>query len=312
MCFYSIPTVVRLWWCVMILFCPLSGSLSLPFRLQQLTRLFSASVRSVMPFPSTVIGADGTMGIGPPSSNHPWEWLDNENWDGRELLFSSLIANGTTTSASSSTVRYLSSPTRNRQHTYANDKHTYKDNFDSDDKSLGSRMFSAEALQRWWTRHTAGHRGLLIFLIPSLLRSVTDCLSVCMLCFSHYSLVLSSIRRFLDDLLVCPVKCRCCRQRCPSVWTDYRNTSRPCTSASHYYCYKRRVLHWYRRHCAQASLWVGALCSPTLTMRGPAGCRSRQAMTATPWSLEPGTDPITSFGLNNAINSPRITPYHKS
>ena len=205
MCFYSIPTVVRLWWCVMILFFPLSGSLSLPFPLQQLTRLFSASVRSVMPFPSTVIGADGTMGIGPPSSNHPWEWLDNENWDGRELLFSSLIANGTTTSASSSTVRYLSSPTRNRQHTYANDKHTYKDNFDSDDKSLGSRMFSAEALQRWWTRHTAGHRGLLIFLIPSLLRSVTDslsvCLSVCMRCFSNYSLVLSSLRRFLDDLL---------------------------------------------------------------------------------------------------------------
>ena len=180
MCSYSIPMFVRLWWCVMILFCPLSGSLSSPFRLQQLTRLFTSSVRSVMPFPSPVIGGDGTMGIGPPSSNRPWEWLDNENRDGRELLLSSLFANATTMTSSTSTVRYLSSPTRNCQHTYANDKHLYSDNFDSDDKTIGSRMFSVEALQRWWTRQTAGHRGLLIFLIPSLLRSVTYPFPICL------------------------------------------------------------------------------------------------------------------------------------
>ena len=181
MCSYFNTSTIQLWWCILVLFCPLSGSLSLPFRLQQLTGLFTSSVRSVLPYSSPVIGADGTMGIGPPSSNHPWEWLDNENRDGRELLLSSLIANGTTTTTSSPTsaVRYLSSHTRNRQHTYANDKYMYSDNFDSDDTSMlrgssgSSRFFSPEALQRWWTRHTAGHRGLLIFLIPSLLRSVT-------------------------------------------------------------------------------------------------------------------------------------------
>ena len=177
MCSYSITTAaVRLWWCMMVLFCPLSGSLMLPFRLQQLTRLFTSSVQSVLSFRSPVIGADGTMGIiGPPSSNHPWKWLDNENENGRELLLTSLFANGTTTSSSLSTVQFLSSP-RSRQHTYANDKHTYADTLDFDDNSMlrgsdGNRaIFSPEALQRWWTRHTTGHRGLLIFLIPSLLR----------------------------------------------------------------------------------------------------------------------------------------------
>lgn len=157
---------LRLWWCM--LFCPLSGSISLPYRLHQLSRLFTSSVQSVLPFPSPVIGTDGTMGIGPPSSTRPWEWSDNDKWNGRELLLSSLFVNRTTTTSSSS-VRYLSSHTtlRNRQHTYANDKSI--DNFDSDDKrDIG---ISVEALQRWWTKHTAGHRGMLIFLIPSLLRS---------------------------------------------------------------------------------------------------------------------------------------------
>ena len=108
------------------------------------------------------------------------------------------LCNQSTSVSSSTITRFLSSPTnsrRKRRYNYdaidnngmneEGDGHEYDDDDGGDDDDYGGsgsgsgvssrrrkRMVSAAAMQRWWNAHTSGSRGLLVYLIPSLLNQL--------------------------------------------------------------------------------------------------------------------------------------------
>ena len=140
-----------------------------------------------------------------------------------ELFAMNMYNRSTSTSNSGTTTRFLSSPTprRKRLHNYDAIDNTDTDDDDDDDDEyddgyqyddggrdggVSSRrrkhLVSAAALQRWWNVHTSGSRGLLVYLIPSLLNQLAVLQAAVPFCADRLSQYLQPIYMFTSLLLL--------------------------------------------------------------------------------------------------------------
>ena len=198
---------------LMIAYLALSDSLSLSFRLQQLTRFVSSSMRKTcftgQPLTTFLssMGSDGGR-FEPPSGGdgRTLSWIADGGGEWTSALFAMSACNRTT-----STTKFLSSSIikRKRLHNYdsmdEDDAH-YDD--DDDDGGMGSgrrrspAAVSAAALQRWWSVHTSGSRGLLVYLIPSLLNQLAVLQAAVPFCMDRMSQYLQPVYIFTSLLLL--------------------------------------------------------------------------------------------------------------